>query len=127
MRSVTLTGHNFQVTDDPQEALTDFLGLATCSTTMTSEQILRELETGGDGYAVQGLTGAYEIETVDDVPNVFFYDEDFAPPEGPDWWIVRAQRPGEGSRYLLLQGEELRHLFATASALWKQYESSRRK
>jgi len=123
MRSVTLTGYDFQVTDDPQGALSDFLGFATCSTSRTSDQIYDQLQPGGRGYTAQDAAGAYEIESVDDIPGGFFVDDAFVPPEGPDWWVVWTQRPGHGTSYSLVAGNELRHLFATAAALWKQRPS----
>ena len=118
MRSVTRDGNRFQVSDDPHGVLADFLALATCNTSSVREQILRHLEPGGDGYAVQDASGAFEIESVDDIPGGFF-DDSFVPPEGPDWWIVwkQRQRPEYGSSYALLPGAELRHLLTTALQL----------
>ena len=124
MRNVTLNGPNFQVDDDPQGVLADFLGFAASSTRPSTSEIFGQLVPGADGYVVPGVVGAYEIEDDGDIPSAFFGDDAFTPPGEPDWWVVWTQRAGRGRAYELVQGNELRHLFSTAASQWATAEGA---
>jgi len=75
MRSVKLSGYDFQVSDDPHGVLGDFIAVATSSPDYSSEQILDRLQSGGAGYSVQDTMGAFSVETPQDVMDAFGLEE----------------------------------------------------
>jgi len=110
MRSVTLQGHNFTVTDDPRGILADFLALAICDPGASNAQIETLLTPPSEGYSVRDETGAYLIEDSDDIPDSFRRSGMTALPDG-EWWVVWRDRRGQGSLNMLVAGDDFRQLF----------------
>jgi len=118
MRSVTLQGHYFTVTDDPDSILSDFLGFAVSDPDLSAAAIVKTLTPPNGGHSTPEETGAYPIESADDIPDSFRFAGITTLPEG-EWWVVWRDRRGRGSLDMLVLGDELRALVTQADALWK--------
>jgi hypothetical protein len=118
MRKVTFDGRNFQVTDDPENVLGEFLAFAISDPSVSLEAIRERISPGARGYSVPDTAGAAPVTTIEDVMDVFGLEDQPDLPDLSDHWIVWVQRR-TGTDNALVAGEELRNALATAASLWK--------
>ncbi|MBA9002378.1 MULTISPECIES: hypothetical protein [Thermomonospora] len=120
MRSVRLEGPIFNVSDDPDGVIGDFLGFALSLRNdsrryLSAEELAELFSPEGDGMRLPDVFAAYRAVEPDDVPHEF--GEQVAEEAGrKELWVLTRLRYGRAPDSAVVQGPELRHLLEAAFA-----------
>ncbi|WP_283135823.1 hypothetical protein [Rhizohabitans arisaemae] len=121
MRTIRLNGPIIDVTDDPNQAIGDFLGYALSVAKLSgrprAEELAERFAPGGKGLVVPDCYVAYRATEPDwTVPELSGYAEgDF---DRMEIWVLTKLGFGEPDRTAVLEGSEVRHLLKAALALY---------
>ena len=113
MRTVGLDGVRINVSQDPRHLIGDLLEFA-CSSLHINQ--IEELFAPDGDFFVPDNIAAYRALEVADLPE----DKWAEPPidvHKNEVWVISRFRYGQGSEYLLIEGDELRQLLRKAKAL----------
>ncbi len=113
MRTVRLEGHLYNVTQDPDQVIGEFLGFALAlrsSPGRTPAEELAELfSPKGKGLRLPDTFAAYRVEAPEDLPEELA--EQFAKDvRRKELWVLTRLKYGKAPDSTIVEGAELRHL-----------------
>lgn len=113
MRTVRLEGPLYNVTQDPDQVIGQFLGFALSLKSPSGRPLAEELaelfSPKGKGMRLPDTFAAYRAEAPDDIPEELA--ERFAKDVGrKELWVLTRMRFGKAPDSAVVEGSELRHL-----------------
>jgi Zn-dependent oligopeptidase len=117
MRTVRLEGVLFNVTQDPNQVIGEFLGYAvslkSASGRPAAEELAERFSPKGKGMRLPDVFAAYRAEALDDLPEEL--TEQFANEVGrKELWVLTRLQFGKVPASAVVEGNELRRLLNEA-------------
>ncbi|GII05714.1 hypothetical protein [Planobispora takensis] len=118
MRAVRLQSPFYDVTDDPDRVIGDFLGYALSLRNLSgrppAEEFAELFSPTGRGMRLPDVFAAYRAEEPDDIPEEL--TGQVTEVGRTELWVLTRLRYGAGADSVLVGGPELRHLLAEGLA-----------
>ncbi|GIH96266.1 hypothetical protein ACFFMN_39415 [Planobispora siamensis] len=118
MRTVRLQSPSYNVTDDPDQVIGDFLGYALSLRALSgrppAEELAERFSPTGRGMRLPDVFAAYRAEEPDDIPPELA--EEAAEVGRTEIWVLTRLRYSSAPDSALVEGPELRHLLAEGMA-----------
>ena len=117
MRTVTFNGNRFQVSEDPDKLIGDFLSLALSDYYINQvEELFTPTGEGIDDIYADVNIYAFRALTTDDLPEHIPQSEQLNVPEN-EIWVISASGFCYEAESVIISGDELRHIITDAKKL----------
>lgn len=126
MRSIILLDPDtptFEVADDPQHVIAQFLSAALNDPDYSQEEIAELLRADGDGYYVIDHFNLFIAQYPEDLPadQTSIWADQL---DTTDVWLIGSEKRHAASNIAIMNGDELRQIFARACQLLHEAESN---